>query len=99
MMWTVQHCPPVRARFAFNCYKHWVQILLLQTLLLIQEGVTQLDTLLVVLNGIYFVTLAEEFRAADPGLLAPLYEDDEEFDGSGWRILQPLKLLIESRPN
>ena len=30
---------------------------------------------------LYMITLVEELRAADPGLLSPLYEDDMVFDG------------------
>ena len=30
MLWTVQHRWPAGTRFAFNCYKHWVQLLLRQ---------------------------------------------------------------------
>ena len=48
MLWTVRHRWPAGARFAFNCYKHWAQLLLHQpgetpdTILSI-EGVTQGD--------------------------------------------------------
>ena len=28
MLWTVRHRWPAGARFAFNCYKHWEQLLL-----------------------------------------------------------------------
>ena len=28
IMWTVRHLCPTGARFAFNCYKHWAQLLL-----------------------------------------------------------------------
>ena len=30
MLWTVQHRWPAGARFTFNCYRHWAQLLLLQ---------------------------------------------------------------------
>ena len=30
VLWTVQHRWPAGARFAFNCYKHWAQLLLRQ---------------------------------------------------------------------
>ena len=30
MLWTVRHRWPAGARFTFNFYKHWAQILLLQ---------------------------------------------------------------------
>ena len=35
-----------------------------------------------VLYGITLIPLAEELRAADPGLILPLYADDAAFDGS-----------------
>ena len=46
ILWGVHHLWPVRARFAFNCYRHWAQLLLLQrgeqpVTILIREGVTQ----------------------------------------------------------
>ena len=28
MLWTVRHRWPAGAKFAFNCYKHWAQLLL-----------------------------------------------------------------------
>ena len=31
MLWTVQHLWLAGARFAFNCYKYWAQLLLRQT--------------------------------------------------------------------
>ena len=31
MLWTLIHCWPAGARFAFNCYRHWAQLLLRQT--------------------------------------------------------------------
>ena len=30
MLWTVRHRWPVGARFSFNCYRHWAQLLLRQ---------------------------------------------------------------------
>ena len=31
MLWTVRHCCLAGARFAFNFYKHWAQLLLRQS--------------------------------------------------------------------
>ena len=45
------------------------------------EGVTQVDPISMVFYGITLVPLAEELRAADPGLLSPFYADDAAFDG------------------
>ena len=90
MLWTVRHCCPAGERFAFNFYRHWAQLLLLQpgelpVTILSREGVTQGDLFFMVLYGITLVPLAKEFRAADPGLLSPFYSDDTEFDGSAQR--------------
>ena len=30
MLWTVCHCWTAEARFTFNCYRHWAQLLLRQ---------------------------------------------------------------------
>ena len=38
-----------------------------------------------VLYRITILSLAEELREADPGLLSPLYADDAAFDGSSQR--------------
>ena len=69
MLWNVQHRWPSRARFLFNCYMHWAQILLHQPreppgTILRREGVTQGDPLLMVLYGITLSPLAKEVRAA-----------------------------------
>ena len=48
-----------------------------------------------VLYGITLVPLAEELRAADPGLLSPFYADDAVFDGLARCSAQLLKLLTE----
>ena len=40
------------------------------------------------------IPLAEELRAADPGLLSPFYADDATFDSSARRSAQLLKLLM-----
>ena len=86
MLWTVRHFWLVGARFAFNFYRHWAQLLLSQTgeppvIILIREGVTQGYPLLVALYGITLVPLGKELRVADPGLLSPFYADDAAFQG------------------
>ena len=87
MLWTVQHRWPAGAKFVFNCYSHWEQLLLCQpedppVTILSQEGVTQGDPLSMVLYGINLVLLTKGLRAADLGLLSPFYADDAAFDGS-----------------
>ena len=51
-----------------------------------------------VLYRITLVPLAEELRAADPGLLSPFYADDAVFNGLARRSAQLLKLLMERGP-
>ena len=52
-----------------------------------------------VLYRITLVPLAEELRAADPGLFSPFYTDDAAFDGSARRSTQLLKLLMKRGPD
>ena len=86
MLWTVRHHWQAGARFAFNFYKHWAQLLLRQTgelpvTILSREGFTQGDPLSMVFYRITLVPLAEQLRAADPGILSPFYADDAAFIG------------------
>ena len=65
MLWTVRHRWPAGARFEFNCYRYWVQLLLRQpgelpVTILSREGSTQGDPLSMVLYRITLVPLAEE---------------------------------------
>ena len=104
MLLTVRHRCPAGARSAFNCYKHWVQLLLRHpgeppVTIMSREGVTQGDPLSIVLYGITLTPLAEELRAADPGLLSLFYADDAAFDGSARRSAQLLKLLMKRKPD
>ena len=104
MLWTVRHRWPAGARFAFNCYRHWGEILLRQpgeppVTILSRKGVTQEDPLSMVLNGITLVPLAEELREADLGLLLPFYADDVVFNGFAQHSAQLLKLLIKRGPD
>ena len=87
MLWTVQHHWLARVRFALNCYKHWVQLLLHQpgeppVTVLIYEEVTQGEPILMVLYGITLVSLAKDLMAADFGLLSLFYANNAAFDGS-----------------
>ena len=104
MLWTVQHFWPAGARFIFNWYKHWAQILLRQpgeppVSILSQEGVTQGDPLSMVLCSIDLFPLTEELRAADPRLVSPFYVDDAVFDSSSRKSAQLLKLLMDRGPD
>ena len=77
MLWTVRHHWPSGARFAFNCYRHWAQLLIRQlrelpVTILIREGVIEEDPLLMVLYWITLAPFAKELRVVDPGFY-PLY--------------------------
>ena len=52
-----------------------------------------------VLYGITAVPLAEELRAADPGLLSTLNVDDVAFDGLSRRSAHLLNLLMKRGPD
>ena len=63
ILWTVRHRFLAGARFAFNCYTHWAQLLLrhpgkLTLTIPSREGVTQGDPLSMVLHRITLVPLA-----------------------------------------
>ena len=104
MLWTVRHRWPARARFAFNCYKYWAQLLLCQTgeppvKILSREGFTQGETLSMVLYGISLAPLTEDLRAVDPRLLSLFYDDDAAFDGSSRHSAQLINLLMRRGPD
>ena len=104
MLWTVRHRWPTGVRFAFNCYRHWAQLLLRHpgeppVTILNREGITQGEPLSMVLYGITLAPLAEELRAAYPGLLYPFYADDAAFSGLARQSAQLLKLLMKRGPD
>ena len=51
------------------------------------------------LYGVALIPLAEDLRAADPGLLFPLYADDAVFDGLAQRSAKILKMLMDRGPD
>ena len=100
MLWTVRHHCLAGAMFAFNGYRHCVQLLLRQPrdapfILLIRDFITQGELLLVLLYGITLVTLVEDLRDVDPTLLYPFYADDMVFDGLARRSVAQLLLLMD----
>ena len=103
MLWTVRHCWTAGARFAFDCYTHWAQLILRQpgeppVTILSRERLSHGDPLSMVLYGITLVPLAEQLQAADPGILSPFYADDAKFDGLARRSAQLLKLSMKRGP-
>ena len=100
MLWTVQHHWPAGARFAFNFYRYWAQLLLRQpgelpVSILSRYVVPQRNPLPMLLCGITLTPRAEELSATDPGLISPFSADDAAFDGSTRRSAQLLELLMK----
>ena len=84
----------------FNCYRRWAHLLLSHPsnapfILLIWEGVTQGDSLSIVLYGITLVLLTEDLKDADTTLLSTLYANDAVFDGSLRQSTTQLKILMD----
>jgi hypothetical protein len=75
----VRHEWPSRARFVFNCYKHWAVLVLRgnddHTLFICsKEGVTQGDPLSMFAYGI--LPLIRQLKAKFPQVEQPWYTDD-----------------------
>ena len=104
MLWTVRHLWKNGARFAFNCYRHEVQLIVRRPsghpcyTLLSQEGVTQGDPLSMVLYGLALVPLAKRLRNAVPTLLQPWYADDSAMMGQAKDIATAMSLLLQHGP-
>ena len=62
---------------------------------MIIKGVTKLKPIMMVLYGITLSPLAEELRAADPGLVSLFYADNTVFDGLARQNAQLLNLLMK----
>ena len=72
MLWTVAHRWPRASRFAFNCYRHFPQLVIrvpgdrTPKIILSKEGVTQGDPMAMSLYGISVVVLAEQLKREFP---------------------------------
>ena len=78
MMWSLGHRWPTGARFAFNCYRHCAQYILRQSgeppvTILSREGVTQGDSLLMVLYGITLAPPCRGAKSGRSGALIPVF--------------------------
>jgi hypothetical protein len=96
MIWTVKHCWANGARFALNCYRHSIVLILCRggrpcTHLLSKEGVTQGDPLAMLLYGLALVPLAAS-------VVQPWYTDDAAMAGPVGGIAQAMHLLQEQGP-
>ena len=103
MLWTLGHFWPTGTRFKFNFYKHWAELLLLQpgslpVTILSRECVIQGYPLSMFLRSITLITLVEDFRIANSGLLTHFYVDNAEFGVLVRRSIQILKLILQWSP-
>ena len=81
MLWAVQHEWPSGARFAFNCYHHWVTLVIRAGngtvhFLFSKKGVNQGDPLAMVAYGLGIFLLIRELQKEYPGVTQPWYADD-----------------------
>ena len=99
ILWTVRHRWPSGARFSFNCYRHWSQLMIRSDdgyaghWLTSQEGVTQGDPLSMILYGIGMLPLTIKLKTAVPDCMQPWYADDAGAGGNFEDIDDFFKLL------
>jgi hypothetical protein len=103
MLWTVKHRWANGARFAFNCYRHSVVLILRRPgkpclIILSKEGVTQGDPLAMLLYGVALIPLAAALRAAVPTVVQPWYADDAAMSGPAIDIAPAMRLLEKLGP-
>ena len=66
MIWAIRHEWPSGAQFTFNCYRHWVTLVVRNTedgsghFLHSKEGVTQGDPLIMISYGIGFLPIIRD---------------------------------------
>ena len=105
MLWVVRHEWPSGARFAFNCYRHWVTLVIRSEdgtghFLLRKEGVTQGDPLVVAAYRLVILPLIRELRTAHPVVTHPWYADDVVVSGTFvgiWKNMENLMLRVPPR--
>ena len=81
-LWTIRHKWPAGARFTFNCYRHWAQLLVRSVdgdeciILFSKEGCTHGDPLAMIVYGIGMLPLVEKLQEEIPEMVQPWYADD-----------------------
>ena len=95
MLWTVAHRWPRASRFAYNCYRHFPQLVMrvpgdhTPKIILSKEGVTQGDPMTMPLYGISVAVLAEQLKRKFPSPMQVWYANDFSATASG-RAARPL---------
>ena len=103
MLWNVRHLWPRGARFTFNCYKHWPQLVLQRTgetlpyILHSREGVTQGDPLSMYIYALALLPLVNKLEDKTVGNQI-WYADDSGIAGNLTNIQKWLDLLCTIGP-
>jgi len=102
-LWTVQHRWPAGSRFAFNCYRHATQLIIQCngrpcSVILLQEGMTQGDPILMVIYGVALTPLTEMVRKMLPDTLQAWYANDSSFGGTAPHIAAAMQAILEKGP-
>ena len=104
MFWTISHKWPSSARFAFNCYRHWVIVVVrgengLAIFIFSKEGVTQGDPLAMAAYGILLLPLIRQLQDEIPDVNQPWYADDAGAGGKFCAIQEYFEQLQELGPS
>ena len=87
ILWEIRHEYPSGVWFSINCYRHWATLLIRAGnetghFLLRKEGVTQGDTLAIIIYGIGILPLIQYLQTAQPRVTQPWYTDDSRAGGN-----------------
>ena len=98
MLWTIRHEWPSCAKFAFNCYRHFVVLVIRSrdgkstAFIFSKEGVTQGDALAMAAYGVGLLPLIRRLKQEFPNVKQPWYADDAGAGGS----FTELRLFLEA---
>eukprot|EP00804_Cyclotella_cryptica_P017895 CCRYP_001275-RA/>CCRYP_001275-RA protein AED:0.09 eAED:0.08 QI:0/-1/0/1/-1/1/1/0/754 len=105
MLWEVRHRWARGSRFAFNLYRHDARLMVRgpagtePQFLFSKEGVTQGCPLGMILYGVSLLSLAEDLRKFQPGLLQPWYADDFSIYGRASQVASLFNRLCAKGPS
>jgi hypothetical protein len=104
MLWQVRHRWAKGSRFAFNCYRHFNQVIVRRGngrkafIILSEEGLSQGDPLAMILYGVALLPLVEGLRQAVPEATTPWFADDSAAIGNMHKCAKCLEYLSEHGP-